>query len=79
MFEHLCGKTTVPNSSKGSIVKKLVGFQKLPVVNFLSIDCQIGINVLIKDQQYLLVISKAIILGTCKEDLVVRDPGHISH
>ena len=32
-----------------------------------------------KDQQYLLDISKAIKSGTCKEDLVVRSPGHISH
>ena len=31
-----------------------------------------------KDQQYLLDISKVIKSGTCKKDLVVRDPGHLS-
>ncbi|KAJ9579138.1 hypothetical protein L9F63_024754 [Diploptera punctata] len=40
---------------------------------------QIDTNVLSKDQQYLLDISKAIKSGTCKEDLAVRDPGHLSH
>ena len=66
-------KRTVPSTSKGPVGKKLVGYQKLPVVNFLSIGCQIpyiGINVI-----YLLNISKAIKSETCKEYLVLRDPG----
>ena len=64
---------------KGQSVN-LVVCKKLPVVNFLSIDCQIpqiDINVLRKYQQCLLDISKAIKSGTCKIDLVVRDPGHL--
>ena len=40
MFEHLDGKTAVPSTSKG-LGKKLVGYQKLPVVNSLNIDCEI--------------------------------------
>ena len=32
-----------------------------------------------KYQQYLLDISKAIKSGTCKEILIVRDPGQLSH
>ena len=82
MFEHLGGKTTGPSTSKRPIGKTIVGCRKLPVVNFLSIDCQIpqiDIKVLRKDQQYLLDISKAIKSGTSKEDLVVRGHGHLSH
>ncbi|KAJ9582785.1 hypothetical protein L9F63_022877 [Diploptera punctata] len=78
MFEHLDGKIMRHSTSKGPIREKLVGCQKLPEVKFSSIDCHIPpiyINVLIKDQQYLLDISKAIKSGTCKEDLAVRDPG----
>ena len=41
MLEHKDGKTTVPSTSKESIGKKLVNYQKLPVVIFRSIDCQI--------------------------------------
>ena len=79
-FEHLNGKTTLPSTSKGPMCKKLVSYQKLPVVNFLSTDCQIpyiGINMLRKDHQYLLDISKALKSGTCKEDLVVLGPGRL--
>ena len=49
------------------------------MINFLSFDChisQLDINVLRKGQQYLLYISKAIKLGTYKEDLAVREPEH---
>ena len=62
MLEHMDGKTRMPSTSKGSIGKKLVGYQKLSVVNFLSTDCQIPqieIKVLRKHQQYLLDISKS--------------------
>lgn len=82
MFLHLDGKTTGPSTSKGAIGEKLVDCEKLPVVNFQSIDCQIpevDRNVLSKDQQYLFDISVAIKSGSCKEDLAVRDPGHLSH
>ena len=37
------------------------------------------IKVLRKDHQYLLDILKAMKSETCKEDLVVRDSGHLSH
>ena len=69
----------MPSTSKGPIGKMLVGYQKLPVVNSLSIDCQIpqiSINVLRKDQQYLLDISKGLKSGTRKEGFVVQDPAY---
>lgn len=82
LFQHLDGNTTGPSTSKGPVGEKLVDCQKLPVVNFQSIDCQIpeiDRNVLSKDQQYLLDISKAIKSGTCEEGLAVRNPGPLSH
>ena len=41
MLEHLDGKTAVPTTSKGSVVKNLVVYQKLPVVRSLSFYCHI--------------------------------------
>lgn len=82
LFEHLDGKTTGPSTLRGPIGEKLVACQKLPVINFQSIDCQIpevDRKDLSKDQLYLLDISTAIKSGTCKGDLAVRDPGHLSH
>ena len=76
------GKATGSNTSKRPNGKILVSSRKLPMIIFLTIDCQIpqiDINVLRKDQQYLLDILKAIKSGACKEDLVVRDLGHLSH
>ena len=74
IFDHLDGKTTSPSTSKRPNGKKLVGCQKLPAVNFLNIDCQIPlthINMLRKDQQNLLDISKAINSGTFKKELEI--------
>lgn len=82
LFQYLDGKSTGPKSLRGPIGEKLSGCEKRPVIAFKSIDCQIltiDRNILSKDQQYLLDISKAIKLGSCKEDLAIRDPGPLSH
>lgn len=82
IFQHIDGATTGPKSFSGSIGKQLVGCEKLPVVEYESVDCsipEIDKKMLSKDQQYLLDISKAIKSGHCPEDLSIREPGPLSN
>ncbi|GBL75881.1 hypothetical protein AVEN_234226-1 [Araneus ventricosus] len=56
--------------------------EKLPVLNFKSVECEIPEierNVLIKYQQYRLDISYDIKLGRSPKDLSVRVPCPLSH
>lgn len=82
LFQTLDGDTTGPKSFSGPIGTQLSKCEKLPVVNFECVECEIpdiDRKVLSKDQQYLLDISSAIKSGSCPEDLSVREPGPLSH
>ncbi|GBN83907.1 hypothetical protein AVEN_262180-1 [Araneus ventricosus] len=81
MFINLDGEKTGPKSFSGPIGTQLSKCEKLPVVNFKSVECEIPEierKLLSKDQQYLLDISYAIKSGK-SEDLSVREPGALSH
>lgn len=63
LFQTLDGETTGPKSFSGPIGVQLSKCEKLPVLNFESIECEIpdiDKNILSKDQQYLLDISSTI-------------------
>ena len=82
LFQILDGETTGPKSFIGPIDSQLKNCEKLPVVKFQSIYCElpdIDRKILSKDQQYLLDISSAIKSGSCTVDLAIREPGPISH
>ncbi|GBL85132.1 hypothetical protein AVEN_221343-1 [Araneus ventricosus] len=82
IFQHIYGQTAGPRSFSGPIGQQLTCYEKLPVVNYEPIDClipDIDRNLLSKDQQYLLDISKPITLGHCPEDLANRDHGSLFH
>lgn len=82
LFQTLDGETTGPKSFSGPIGIQLSKCEKLPIVDFGSVDCEvpdIDRNILSKDQQYLLDISSAIKSGNCPVDLSVREPGPLSH
>ena len=82
LFQILDGETTGPKSFIGPIGSQLKNCEKLPVVKFQSIYCElpdIDRKILSKDQQYLLDISSAIKSGSCTVDLAIREPGPISH
>lgn len=82
LFQTLDGETTGPKSFSGPIGIQHSKCEKLPLVDFESVDCEIpdiDRNILSKDQQYLLDISSAIISGNCPVDLCVPEPGPLSH
>ncbi|GBM41950.1 hypothetical protein AVEN_112110-1 [Araneus ventricosus] len=73
---------TGPESFSGLIGTQFSKCEKLPVVNFESVECEIPEieqKILSKDQQCLLGISCAIKSGSSPEDLSVREPGPLSH
>ncbi|GBL75383.1 hypothetical protein AVEN_194578-1 [Araneus ventricosus] len=79
---HPLTRKSWPKSFSGPIGQQLTCCEKLPVVDYVPIECSIpGIdrNLLSKDQQYLLDNSNAITLGHCPEDLANRDSGPLSH
>ncbi|GBN98718.1 hypothetical protein AVEN_48820-1 [Araneus ventricosus] len=85
-FRHLLinldGEKTGPKSFSGPIVTLLSKCEKLPVVNFKSVECEISEierKILSKDQQYLLDISYDVKSSRSPEDLSVREPRQISH
>lgn len=82
LFQTLDGGTTGPKSFSGPIGIQLSKCEKLPIVDFESVDCEvpdIDPDILSNDQQYLLLISSAIKLGNIPIDLAVREPGPLSH
>lgn len=82
LFQHLDGDTTGPTSFSGPIGSQLNKCEKLPVVKFICVQCEIpeiDRNTLSKDQQYLLDISIAIQSGICPDHLSIREPGPLSH
>ncbi|GBM51385.1 hypothetical protein AVEN_168771-1 [Araneus ventricosus] len=82
LFINLDGETTVSKSVSGPIGTQLSKYEKLPVVNFKSNECEISEierKILSKDQQYLLDISYAVKSGSSPEDLFVSEPGPLSH
>ncbi|GBM73269.1 hypothetical protein AVEN_158628-1 [Araneus ventricosus] len=81
LFEYLDGETTGPESFSGKIGEQQPNCEKLPIINFEAIELdEININKtdLSKDEQYLQDIVRAI-QTQCATDLVVRDPGPLSH
>jgi len=82
LFQIFDGETTGPKSFSGPIGEQLNKCEKLPLVKFVSVHCEIpeiDRKILSKDQQFLLDISSAIKSGNCSEDLSVRESGVISH
>ncbi|GBN83953.1 hypothetical protein AVEN_86484-1 [Araneus ventricosus] len=82
LFINLDGEKIGPKSFSGLIGTQLSKWEKLPVVNFKSVENkipEIKRKILRKDQQYLLDISYAIKSGSSPEDLSVREPGPLSH
>lgn len=82
LFQFLDGDTTGPTTFKGPIGTELNNCEKLPLVKFASVECEIpdiDRSILSKDQQYLLDISSAVQSGICPIDLSHREPGPLSH
>lgn len=82
LFQHLDGSTTGPREFSGSIGKKLIGCENLPVAAFHPIVTEMPVidkEDLSTDQKYLLEICNAVASGVCSESLSLRDPGRISH
>ncbi|GBM10879.1 hypothetical protein AVEN_42133-1 [Araneus ventricosus] len=82
ILKHIDGLTAGSKSFSASIGQQLTCCEKLPVVDYEPIDYSIpdiDMNLLSKDQQYLLDILNAITLGHCPEDLANREPGPLSH
>lgn len=83
LLQHLDGETTGPRAFGGSIGKLLSNCEKLPIVEFSKIACElpdIDANFeLSTDQKYLHEICLAIKNGYCPEALSKRDPGRLVH
>ncbi|GBN32715.1 hypothetical protein AVEN_180481-1 [Araneus ventricosus] len=82
LFIYLDGETTGPKLLSVPIDTQLSKCEKLPVVNFESVECEIPDierKTLNKDQQYLLDIRYGINSGGSPENLSVREPGPLSH
>ncbi|GBL93131.1 hypothetical protein AVEN_216482-1 [Araneus ventricosus] len=82
MFINLDGEMTGTKSFSGPIGTQLSKCEKLAVVNFKSVECEIPDikrKILRKDLYCLLDISYTIKLGRSPEDLSVREPGAFSH
>lgn len=82
LFQFLDGESTGPSSFSGVIGKRLTQCEKLPVVNFETVESEtieIDREDLSKDQQYLFDIVKTIQTGNCAPDMANRDPGPLSH
>ena len=83
LFQHLDGPTTGPRGFSGPIGKSLQNCEKLPIVDFEPLHCDLptGINSdhLSTDQRYLFDICTAVSTGVCPVDLSLRNPGLINH
>lgn len=82
LFEKIDGATSGPKTHCGPIGKQLNECESLPVVNFVSISCnlpEVDANVLSTDQKYLFLICKAIDSGKCSVELANLKPGNLSH
>ena len=69
---------TGPKSFSGPIDIQLSKGEKLPIVDFESVDCEVPDIILSKDQQYYLHISSAIKSGNFPMDLSAPEPGSLS-
>ncbi|GBM01604.1 hypothetical protein AVEN_60021-1 [Araneus ventricosus] len=82
LFINLDGEKIGTKSFSDPIGTQLSKCEKLPVVNFKSVECEISEikrKILRKDQQYLLDISYAIKSGSSPEDLSVLEHDPLSH
>lgn len=76
LFESIDGKSSGPTSYTGLIGQNLKGCEKLPIVAFTSIECElpdIDSTILSSDQKYLLDICAVISSGVCCSNLANRE------
>ncbi|GBM81875.1 hypothetical protein AVEN_22862-1 [Araneus ventricosus] len=81
LFQYLGGKSSDPSSYNRDIRRNLKKCEKLPLVAFNSIECDLpGIDTtnLSCDQKYLLDNCTAISSGVCSSDLAKRQPGTLN-
>jgi hypothetical protein len=81
LFEYIDGKSSGPTSYTGDIGRNLKECEKLPLVAFNRIECDlpdIDPTTLSSDQKYLLDICTAISSGVCSSDLAKRQPGTLN-
>lgn len=83
LLQHIDGETTGPRAFSGPIGKLLTNCEKLPIVEFSNIACElpdIDTNFeLSTDQKYFHEMCLAIKNGYCSEALSKRDPGRLVH
>lgn len=83
LFEFIDGSTSGPRSYSGPIGKVLKACEELPLVLFLTIQCNLPIVTNCKDlstdQLYLYEMCQAINSGFCSQALSKRNPGKMVH
>ena len=82
LFEHLDGSTSGPRAFSGPLGKALVNCEKLKLVLFENIECELPIiskEDLSSDQKYLLDICRAVSSGLFSQNLAQRNPGKMVH
>lgn len=82
LLQLLDGDTKGPYTFSGPIGSRLADCEKLPVVQFKSMEIELlelDKKDLSTDQQYLYLICQTITSGTCSESLASRNPGQMSH
>ena len=82
LLQSLDGHTKGPYAFSGPIGSHLQNCEKLPIVAFKIIICElpeVPVNDLSTDQQYLYEICCAIRDGECCEQLAKKNPGKMSH
>ncbi|GBO07402.1 hypothetical protein AVEN_157518-1 [Araneus ventricosus] len=82
LFEYIDGKSSDSSSYTGDIGRSLKGCEKLPLVAFNSIECDLPdidpTNLSCDHQKYLLDICTAISSGVSSSDLEKRQPGTLN-
>ena len=83
LFEYLDGPTTGPKGFSGPIGKSLLNCEKLPIVDYIPINCvlpsSVNSNDLSTDQKYLFDLCTAVSGGVCPVEHSLRNPGLINH
>ncbi|GBN39983.1 hypothetical protein AVEN_12411-1 [Araneus ventricosus] len=84
LFMHIDGTTSSPHSYTGPIGSKLPDYEKLPVVSFKPIKCDLpfhsadDLRKFNNNLRYLFQISKVIKSGECPEDLASVNLGKLN-
>lgn len=85
LFHHLDGNTSGPRGFSGLIGKQLENCEKLPVIEFKSIQGNLPampediLKDLSADQKYLFEMCQAISVGLCDTRISNRNPGKLAH